>query len=566
MWGSEDTRNVYAGLNSKKPQEKAGWLKPVATAAGAAGGFLVGGPAGAMAGAQLGGAAGGVAHDAANGAVTPEGLLGEVGQGVAGFNGLNTAMDTRSIIEAFMRNPHAFRVGFANGGLVTGPTMDLASQWAQMDPVQRAMLQAQQAVGNGPVYPTVENGQIGALQQAKHPTLEALLTLLPQIAQAIPRPAVAKNTKAIGAWAPAASLALSAPAVVAQARRAGANAPIEARNLSRQEQYAKDKAAHESRVTTLSNTLVGNATKPFAEQAPKEEGPMVDIPGVGRVSATSGLGGDRIRKMHPEMFPESASQLTRNDQQTQMNDDAETAAEEIASLRGDPSKIATSSRYPGFMGRVTALVNQKLKERGSPYTLQELQKLNGEANRFLTVNNQQRMTAMRQAAVTVRKHIRQMRGFYNTYGTRVPSDRIRTVGKTKFDMALEGYLGDDAQAAASELDLAQEFVAGEAAVLLSAGYAPHVAQQDAMRNKLQVASRSKKAGKATIAALEDFMGARIRTALEATPYSGCRSNPYLLEPSPLQGWEEAGAEPEAAGGTGGKKPYKPKSAVPLGGN
>jgi hypothetical protein len=83
----------------------------------------------------------------------------------------------------------------------------------------------------------------------------------------VPKPANPRNTKAIGAWAPFAGQALAAPATIAQARRKGANAPIEARNLSRQEQYAKDKAAHESRVTTLSNTLVGNATKPVSQTA-----------------------------------------------------------------------------------------------------------------------------------------------------------------------------------------------------------------------------------------------------------------------------------------------------------
>ena len=121
------------------------------------------------AGAKLGGALGGVTHDAVNGTLTPISVAGDVMQGVSGFKGLNGAMDNKSILEAFMRDPHQFRVGFANGGLVTGPAMDMASQWAQMDPVQRAMLQAQQAVGPAPVAPVPAQ-----TQQAQHPTLEAL--------------------------------------------------------------------------------------------------------------------------------------------------------------------------------------------------------------------------------------------------------------------------------------------------------------------------------------------------------------------------------------------------------
>ena len=254
--------NRYAGLNRKGPQDKAGWLGAAGTVAGAGLGLLAG-PGGMAAGAKLGGALGGVTHDAVNGTLTPMSVAGDVMQGVSGFKGLNGAMDNKSILEAFMRDPHSFRVpAFANGGLVTGQGMDMASQWAQMDPVQRAMLQAQQAVGPAPTAPTPQ-----PLQQAQHPTLEALSSLLPQIMAAMPRPANPRNTKAIGAWLPAAGLALSAPAAVAQSRRASANAPIEQANTTARSDYEAKRKAYEERKTKISDTAFGNATKPFADKA-----------------------------------------------------------------------------------------------------------------------------------------------------------------------------------------------------------------------------------------------------------------------------------------------------------
>lgn len=273
--------NRYAGLNRKGPDDKAGWLGAAGTVAGAGLGLLAG-PGGMAAGAKLGGALGGVTHDAVNGTLTPQSAMGDVAQGVAGFNGLNTAMDTRSIIEEFMRNPHQFRVGFANGGLVTGPAMDMASQWAQMDPVQRAMLQAQQAVGPAPVAPVPAQ-----TQQAQHPTLEALSSLLPQIMAAMPRPANPKNTKAIGAWLPAAGLALSAPAAVAQSRRASANAPIEAANTAARSDYEAKRKAYEDRLTRFGEQAMenmkpsggGGSSDRFSTPIPEEVRSGLGLPG-----------------------------------------------------------------------------------------------------------------------------------------------------------------------------------------------------------------------------------------------------------------------------------------------
>ena len=122
--------NRYAGLNRKGPEDKAGWLGAAGTVAGAGLGLLAG-PGGMAAGAKLGGALGGVTHDAVNGTLTPMSVAGDVMQGVSGFKGLNGAMDNKSILEAFMRNPHAFRQGFANGGLVRD--MNDAYGMAQQD-------------------------------------------------------------------------------------------------------------------------------------------------------------------------------------------------------------------------------------------------------------------------------------------------------------------------------------------------------------------------------------------------------------------------------------------------
>lgn len=164
-----------------------------------------------------------------------------------------------------MQNPHQFRTGFAMGGVVPpAGSMDQLlrllqngagspngqgvpsgpSQTPQGDPGASSSVlgaipgQVQQMIGQPPVQP-----QPQPYQQAQHPTLEALSALLPQIMAAMPRPANPKNTKAIGAWLPAAGLALSAPAAVAQSRRASANAPIEQANTTARSDYeAKRKA------------------------------------------------------------------------------------------------------------------------------------------------------------------------------------------------------------------------------------------------------------------------------------------------------------------------------------
>jgi hypothetical protein len=282
--------NRYAGLNRKGPEDKAGWLGAAGTVAGAGLGLLAG-PGGMAAGAKLGGALGGVTHDAVNGTLTPQSAMGDVAQGVAGFNGLNTAMDTRSIIEAFMRNPHQFRVGFNTGGLVTGGgAMDQLLQMLQRQnasgspsgmgvpsgPTQTPQGplgassdvlgaipgQVQQMIGRGPDLPQMES-----LQQASHPNWEAASSVLAQLLAAVPKPANPRNTKAIGAWAPALGVLAGAPADIAAGRRKSANADITTRNETRRLDYEKRKTAYDAQYGTLSNTLAGNATKPFAERA-----------------------------------------------------------------------------------------------------------------------------------------------------------------------------------------------------------------------------------------------------------------------------------------------------------
>lgn len=283
QWGSEDVRNVYAGMNSKGQHDKAGWLKPVATAAGAAGGFLVGGPAGAMAGAQLGGAAGGLGHDVANGQATAQGVMVDVAGGVSGYQGLDKAMQAKSLIEAFMQNPHQFRLGFATGGPVLSPSMDpnllqrllYGSQGAGVpsgptqtpqgplgassDVLGAIPGQVRSVIGNGPDLP-VQN----PLQTASHPGWEATAAVLAKLLESMPKPANPKNTKAIGAWTPALGVLAGAPGDIAAARRTAANTGITNDNNTRRAEYDKRKAAYDSQYGQLANTLAGNATKPFA--------------------------------------------------------------------------------------------------------------------------------------------------------------------------------------------------------------------------------------------------------------------------------------------------------------
>jgi len=275
MWGSEDTRNVYAGLNSKKPQDRAGWLKPAATVLGGALGSLAG-PGGMMAGAQLGGAAGGLGHDVANGQVTPQGVMGDVESGYSGFQGIDKAAQAKALIEAFMANPHQFRMGFAMGGLVPPPSqMDQLLQMlqnrsgsptspnmgVQPNPAQQTVPGASSDVLGA--IPGQVNTLLGPeppaysptpLQTPSHPGWEATGAVLAKLLESLPKPANPKNTKAIGAWAPALGVLAGAPGDIAAARRTAANTGITAGNDARRTQYEADKKAYEAQRGTLTNT------------------------------------------------------------------------------------------------------------------------------------------------------------------------------------------------------------------------------------------------------------------------------------------------------------------------
>ena len=192
-----------------------------------------------------------------------------------------------------------------------------------------------------------------------------------------------------------------------------------------------------------------------------------------------------------------------------------------------------------------------------------MQTLWKEKQNWLTTNNAQRFTLLRQAAVTVRKHIQQMKEFYKTYGNLARPSGINTIGKSQFDLALEGFLGADARAAAEQLALNQDFVTGEAALVMSAGFAPHKEVVDRMAKRLQVATKGRSAGLATVNALESLVGARVQSALESTPFAGGKKNPYLIDVSPIEGWNEAGTTEEQPNKKSG---WMPKGAVEVKGN
>jgi len=599
-WGQQDVQNVYAGLNRAK-KDKLGWLDPALTAAGAVAGSMlmpgVGTLAGASLGAGMGHAAGSVGHSLANGQVDPM-QIGQAAMTIGGNyqagQGQQTAISPQGggtqptlptpspsvpsneeILTWYMQNPQSFR-HFANGGLVTGPAMDMASQWAQMDPVQRAMLQAQSAVGPEPTAPTPQ-----PYQQAQHPTLEALSQLLPQIMAAMPRPANPKNTKAIGAWLPSAGLALSAPAAIAQSRRASANAPIEAGNSQARADYEARRKAYEDRKTKISDTLVGNATKPFADTAAKPRVPVMlsdweymkkhnALPPaiVAEAQANNGT----LSAEGYQSFQAAVDNLrgTENAQrqadglsnrQAGEEQDADALASDVASLSADPT-VSMSGRSVQFASRFKVAVNKKLREARSPYNYQQLLQFWNDNQRFTNTQEGQRFQMLRQATVTVRKHLDAMKDFYRELAGLSPPVGLRFAGKTKFQIAVEGGFGDVIQAKATQFMAARDAVATETALVLSSGFSPQKAQQDDAKSKMDIAAYSRAAGESSIAALERILEDRIKSATEAAPVLGGKRNPYFMRLSPLEGWRQSGTDSHSEAGGSANDGFMPDDAVP----
>jgi len=620
MWGSEVVQNAYANYNRKK-KDKAGWLDPLLTAGGAVAGSLlmpgVGTMAGASLGARMGHAAGSVGHSLANGQVDPM-QIGQaaltIGQGYQAGQG-NTPQtsispqgggtqpmlpdpypqDNAQILQTFMQNPQhpMFQQWgqrpnpqhFYAGGPVMNPNLDPRmlqmllqgqqgqgvpsgpTQTPQGDPGASSDVlgaipgQVRSVIGNGPTEPTPN-----PLQTASHPGWEATAAVLAKLLESLPKPANPKNTKAIGAWAPALGVLAGAPGDIAAARRTAANGPIAAGNEARRAKYESDKKAYDSQYGQLANTLAGNATKPFAGSDGKPRVPVMlsdweymkrhnAIPKAisDEVNANGGtLSDEGFRSFQSAVDnlrqsensarianAQAAATDTKAQQAAQGADYDEQLAQGLADYSQDPSLLnPRASNY----AKVASRAQQILRENGSPYTLAQLRLMSKEASGFLTVQNQQRFTALRQAAVTVRKHLEQFKEFYRKYSRIKPPIQVRYLGKSQFDLALEGWLGVPAQRAAAELAQTADPVSREAALVFTSGFAPLEHDMESARNNLEVASMSRSAGEGSIKALERLLEARIQTAMNATPFASGKDNPYLKAFNPKLAWNDAASE------------------------
>ena len=267
---------LFQRMYGPKPEkDKAGWLDPALTAAGAIAGTMLMPGAGTAAGASLGRAAGGAAHSAAN---------GDASGAIQGAMGL----------PAFWQQFAPYIGTFAEGGPV--PEIEQTDEYGnpiapqgQAQPQQALSMltpeliaqlrqHAQTLAGQAPGRPTVANGGLAQTRTASHPTLEALATLMPTILGSLPKPANPKNTKAIGAWAPFAGNAIAAPALIAQSRRKAANAPIEDANAQAQSDYEARQKAYEDQKKAYGTALIQGAMRPQGQskETPYDQRPMTE--------------------------------------------------------------------------------------------------------------------------------------------------------------------------------------------------------------------------------------------------------------------------------------------------
>lgn len=205
-----DWLNYFQAQGGKPEERKADWLDSAGTVLGAGIGFLAGGPPGAMAGASLGGAAGGAAENAANGGVTLQDLMR---LGMAGGS---------------MAMPFNMGGNYALGGMVNDPMFQQAAFGPPANAQQGPAIRSPQDVAE--FMRGMEeaiNGMPGSTftpEQPKHPTLEMLASVVPQVVSALPKPRETKSVnKTIGAWLPAASTAFAGPINYGKAQREDRN-------------------------------------------------------------------------------------------------------------------------------------------------------------------------------------------------------------------------------------------------------------------------------------------------------------------------------------------------------
>ena len=298
-----DWLNYWQQQAGQDQKRKADWLDLAGTGVGAVGGFMVGGPAGAMAGAQLGNSVGSTAENAVNNGLTTQGVLSGIKDAGSAWGGLQDAMNmkrARDMWNMFQDTGGLTIPGFASGGMVD-PTDPMFQQAAFGPPAQ-----PQAAAPQGPAIRSPQDvadfmrgleDAMGAMpggsftpEAPKHPALEMLASVVPQVAAALPKPRQTNSVnKTIGAWVPAAATAFSAPINYGKAQR-------EERN-KRGSEAAKALADHRwsvarSLVDSLDTQRAGAATgKTEPKNVTLPDGTTVPMtPGVASLIAKKGLG------------------------------------------------------------------------------------------------------------------------------------------------------------------------------------------------------------------------------------------------------------------------------------
>jgi len=238
--------------------------------------------------------------------------------------------------------------------------------------------------------------------------------------------------------------------------------------------------------------------------------------------------------------------------------DEEQYATDVADLKPSTSPVIAANRKPEDARRITNLVNKKLRENKAPYTHQQLLTLWGEKERFYKTMDQQQMVGFRQAATVANQHLKQFEDFYNAYGKIKPPAGFRTLGKGTYQLAMEGALGPQAQAAAAGLEPIKDALPTEIAKVLAGGRVPYEFEVRKAQHSFIDPFLPKRASANQLESTRRILRARIETQLTALPFAGGKGNPYLLDVSPIEGWDEVdkqaapAAKPSNPGGKAAK--------------
>lgn len=544
-------------------KRKADWLDLAGTGLGAGAGLVLGGPAGAMAGAQLGGAVGGAAENAVNHTLTPGNVLGAAQQAVGGYGGMTDAMDTaqgKSLVQQLA--DAGFFAGFAAGGAVPDPNNDMWMQ-AALGGGQPTAQAGGPAVGSPDdvveFMRGIEDGMKAmpgdmsfTPEQPKHPTLEMLANVVPQVVKALPAPRQTNSVnKTIGSWAPALATAFSAPINYAKDQR-------EARNKAGSE-AAKALADHRwslarevvSRVGVGGDKsrAVGEMEQPVSADALK----AIGAPSWVKTQRDLNTYQEERRRVEDaaRRSGEAAQKAAdKADAEAMQEADDDRYAQLVASFKENP-KVPMTGRTALHAQSLRLKIDEALK--GTGYSRGELEQLWDEADRFSKTGNSQRFAALRASAQTFAAHLRSLRSFYETFDSKYRAAKkeaqknplkfgnIPKLNAGLFSAAQAGLLGDDAASQAAAIAPFFDVVQNELPLVLASGYAPQKEQYDEAK-KLLSAKLGPGANAARLKSLEEVVDQRLEVYKHMTAFQRGRNgkfNPYTLDVNPLEGWDSA---------------------------